>query len=574
MKKISTFFLFSSLLFGPIFLIETHPYLIYFALDFFSDLIGPKNMLATVYFLNGAKNYQWLLKLIAYALYFLVFRSIIIDAFYNRKLLLLFYLLFLFALDLLPLLLCALLKYVLLLCLPVFFARSFKVTNPTAAKKGALILKGWQTNLIINEPEGGILVLGAPGSGKTRFAMEPIIYESIAAGKAGIIYDYDFNLTVDKNRSLTTVAYNVWTKYKKNNSNFFHVNFSKPAYSHRVNPISPAIIEKRSVLTQIISVFSQNLFARSAGKDSFWTQSAQVLLEAVIIALSNRYPKFCTLPHAISVICRGGKKLVAFIRKDDEAAKKAGSILEAHQDAPETFRGILTNLQVSLAILQEESAFWVLSQDQVPLQVNNADKPSVLCLGNMPKEKDTFSPLISAILSASFSCMFQHTGQQSFLAIDEMPTLFLPSFDNIPATVRKYGISTICSLQSNVQLDNVYGTKQASSIRECLKNRLIALCRDQSAEWASKLMGTWEDKKGRQKPVFPKSYIEKMKPSEFFGQVSGSNKAQFQVYLKNVEEIDEDMQLDRLLHLPYPPLDANLTANFQKIEQEATVLVE
>ncbi len=581
MKKVNTFFLLfliSSLLFGPVFLLETHPYLIYYSLlykaNFLSHLIGERNILTVVKFLSNIEPYQWFVKIIAYALYFYKIRDIITDALYNKKNLLLFFLLLLFTLEILPISFYKYLKYPLLIFIPVFFSRTFRINNPTVAKKEALILKGWQSQLIINEPEGGILVLGAPGSGKTRFAMEPIIYESIAAGKAGIIYDYDFNLMVDKNRSLTTVAYNAWKKYKKSRSKFFHVNFLNPAYSHRVNPISPIIIKKRSLLTQIVTVFSQNLFAKSGGKDSFWTQSAQVLLEAVIIALSNRYPKFCTLPHAISIICRGGKKLVAFIRKDEEATKKADSILESHQEAPETFRGILTNLQVSLAKLQEESAFWVLSEDEVPLQINNADQPSILCLGNIPKERDTFSPLISAILWASFSHMLQHTGQKSFIAIDEMPTLFLPSFDTIPATVRKYGISTICSLQSNAQLDNVYGAKEASSIRECLKNRLITLCRDHSADWSSKLMGTWEDKKGRQKPVFPQTYIEKMKPSEFFGQVSGSNKAQFQVYLKNVEEIDEDMQLDRLLHLPYPPLDANLTANFQKIEQEATVLVE
>ena len=97
---------------------------------------------------------------------------------------------------------------VLALLLFVLGRNPFKLPHPTQKALNGFVLRGTLTDLPINKPEEGIFILGAPGSGKTRFAMEPLLEVAIAQGRSGIVYDYDFSLKQGKDRCLTQFAYN------------------------------------------------------------------------------------------------------------------------------------------------------------------------------------------------------------------------------------------------------------------------------------------------------------------------------------------------------------------------------
>ena len=64
----------------------------------------------------------------------------------------------------------------------------------------------------------------------------------------------------------------------------------------------------------------------------------------------------------------------------------------------------------------------------------------------------------------SFKSMYGHNSVKSFVAIDELPTLFIPHLAELPATARKYGISTVACVQSNAQLAHTYGQVGAQKI--------------------------------------------------------------------------------------------------------------
>jgi len=96
----------------------------------------------------------------------------------------------------------------------------------------------------------------------------------------------------------------------------------------------------------------------------------------------------------------------------------------------------------------------------------------VLCLGNTPSEKDVLSPVLAMTISALVSNMYGHGRNKSFVIIDELPTLFLPNLNEIPATARKYNIATVVALQTLAQLEKTYGVLGAREMTESRKNIL------------------------------------------------------------------------------------------------------
>ena len=96
--------------------------------------------------------------------------------------------------------------------------------------------------LPVNAPELGIFLVGAPGCGKTKYIAEPVLFHMIRKGYSGILYDYDFSNTQDKNYSLSSLAYNCCL-HTTGKTKFLSVNFQDLATSARINPITPRHIQ-------------------------------------------------------------------------------------------------------------------------------------------------------------------------------------------------------------------------------------------------------------------------------------------------------------------------------------------
>ena len=93
--------------------------------------------------------------------------------------------------------------------------------------------------LPINNPQRGIYVLGNQGSGKTRYVFEPILYQMIKKGYAGVLYAYGFEATPlapDKSYCLTKFAYNCFLRHQPLGMRFQVINFTHLTSTARINP--------------------------------------------------------------------------------------------------------------------------------------------------------------------------------------------------------------------------------------------------------------------------------------------------------------------------------------------------
>ena len=101
------------------------------------------------------------------------------------------------------------------------------------------------------------------------------------------------------------------------------------------------------------------------------------------------------MPHAVSLALTDDiGKLLEVVSVNDECAGMVASIKAGLKSENQT-AGIMATLQNSLAGINTPEIFWVLSGDDLTLDLNNPQEPKFLSIGNDPGLVDTYSPVIS-----------------------------------------------------------------------------------------------------------------------------------------------------------------------------------
>lgn len=469
----------------------------------------------------------------------------------------------------------------------VFTHRAIK--NPTAAKPSTLWLlgKGGQ-RLPLNAPELGVFIVGAPGSGKTKFVIEPLIYRLIAQGYTGVLYDYDFSAeAMGRNYSLSHLAYQCCREFTGGRTRFVSINFEDLVKTRRINPLSPAYIEDRNRLSHILRTLLLNMAPEM--KEDFWYKNTYALLKGLSILFANRYPAHCTLPHIIVAGLQPVDELMTLLQQDAEARLYASPILDAYKNAPEQLAGVLANFKVMLDKLLDPAIFWVLSGDDTPAIVNDPEAPTVVCLGNTPSKKESFAPVLAMLVSFLSTNMYGHDRAKSFLMLDELPTIFLPHLSEVPATARKYGVSTIVALQNIAQLEKRYTAVGATELQETFSNHLIGRSPYKVAKDWSERMGRRETKTTshtisnnqesktvheKEKLILTPQETMDLGVGEFLGSVAASDAPFFRMKLRPIGAYHPKLGYDHFSPLPITTARVDAPAHFQAIRHKVREIVK
>lgn len=477
----------------------------------------------------------------------------------------------------------------LLAFFPKFFPKG-TFLNPKGYKESEMSfqLKAKLGKMLpINHPETGIFIIGAAGSGKTKSVVEPVLFKMIEKGYAGVLYDYAFSTETKKSDfSLSHLAYNSIVE-KKSKTKFFSINFQDLTTSSRFNPIAPAFIKNKEKLNTCVDTLFSNLSPQMARENGFWYLNSVALLKSIIIFLANQHPAFCTLPHAILLSLQDSASLMAALEQDDEAALCASPVLDAYKFSDKQFAGVIANFKVLLEKLIDEKVFWVLSGNDVPLIVNDANNPSIVALGNTSEDKNTISPILAVVIFSLINQMYDFNRGKSFVMIDELPTIILPQLSEIPATARKYKISTVVALQNMPQLEKSYSDVGAREIQASFSNHFIGRAGDQrSAEEASRMMGKREVEavsttkseqresktiQKREESLFTPQQIMSFQTGEFIGKVVNKEEGFFHIKLSPLEGYIDP---NTFKPLPVAHNEVDVEENFRRIKQDVAKIIE
>lgn len=310
----------------------------------------------------------------------------------------------------------------------------------------------------------GIYISGSAGSGKSKSLFYPIIKQLITNNFSGILYDF-------KSPELSEFAHYV----SKNNSNinFAFLNFKNYKISDRINPLHPNYVTSQAVAFELSSTLINNLLPESIKKKDFWTRSSISVVAGAIWYLRNNHPEKSTLPHLVAMILSfPSVSLVDVISKDLECIGMISSIKEAlDQNAEKMLAGVVGTIKTAFGQLNIPEVFYLLSSNDVDLDLNNPNNPTFLCLGNNSSLSNTYAPVLSLVISVCLRKLNEPNKAKSCVIIDESPTLYVPGLEQLPATARSNKVATIIGVQDYSQMIDKYGDDKAQVLVSNLGNQ-------------------------------------------------------------------------------------------------------
>lgn len=355
----------------------------------------------------------------------------------------------------------------------------------TYEKSTAFKFKAGNKNLIIRNPFRGIFIVGGAGSGKSRTFIYPIIKQSAEQEYTGVLYDF-------KSPELVNLARTCYhgTRVKTN-----VIDFNNIPSSQRTNPI--AYIENAMQATNYTQALIFNLMPEYIQKQDFWSRSILSLFSGTIWFFKKNHPQYATLPHIFAfMFTASAKQVIKILSSDREVKGYISSLAEAiEQGADKQVAGILGTLKNAIGLYNTPDIFWLLSKNEVNLNVNDPNNPTMLLIGNDSKLSDTYAPLCSLIITVTSKLMNEPNKAKSVIIIDESPTIYLPNFEQIPATSRSNKIAVVVGAQDISQMKDKYGVEKAEVLISNLGNQFFGRTTNkETAERVVKLFGQREDK--------------------------------------------------------------------------------
>ena len=221
------------------------------------------------------------------------------------------------------------------------------------------------------------------------------------------------------------------------------------------------------------------------------------LLAGTIWFFRKNHPEYATLPHIFAfMFTASSKQIIKILSADREVKGFISSLAEAvDQGADKQVAGVLGTLKNAIGVYNTPDVFWILSKNEVNLNVNDPKQPTMLLIGNDSKLSDTYAPLCSLIITVASKLMNEPDKLKSVILIDESPTIYLPNFEQIPATSRSNKIAVVVSAQDMSQMRDKYGREKAEMLISNLGNHFFGRTTNRdTAERVVKLFGQNEHK--------------------------------------------------------------------------------
>ena len=326
--------------------------------------------------------------------------------------------------------------------------------------------KGWVN--VVN-PFRATIVLGTPGSGKSYAVVNNFIKQQIEKGYSMYVYDFKFP-------DLSMIAYN----HLMNNLDgykvkpkFYVINFDDPRRSHRCNPIHPDFMTDISDAYESAYTIMLNLNKTWVQKQGdFFVESPIVLFAAIIWYLRiYQNGKYCTFPHAIELLNRKYEDVFPILTSYPELENYLSPFMDAWQGgAMEQLAGQIASAKIPLSRMISPQLYWVMSDSEFTLDINNPEDPKILCVGNNPDRQNIYGAALGLYNSRIVKLINKKGMLKSSVIIDELPTIYFKGLDNLIATARSNKVAVCLGFQDFSQLVRDYGDKEAKVVMNTVGN--------------------------------------------------------------------------------------------------------
>ena len=353
----------------------------------------------------------------------------------------------------------------------------------------SISIKTIQGYINVPNPYRGSLVIGSSGSGKSASIGNAFLQQFVRKGFCGIVYDFKFP-------TLAGVVNTALHLYGKDTDlRYYIVNFQDPTLSHRCNPLAPDNIPTVAHAEEYARAIVNNLDNNTIKHREFFSNSAIAWLAALIWFFRSEHPEHCTLPHVINTaLYPDYSHVISMLEGNAQSADMVRSIATAIKNkADKQIAGVIASLQIMVTRINSPEIVWVLTGRDFTMTINDPNNPKLLCLGSDPGLVDTFSPVVSLIITVALKQMNRQGKRKSFVLLDEAPTLYIPKFEVIPATARSNKVATVYLAQDIAQMVGMLGREKAEVIVANLSNQFYGKVSSvQTAKVVSEMIGKEE----------------------------------------------------------------------------------
>jgi type IV secretory pathway TraG/TraD family ATPase VirD4 len=335
------------------------------------------------------------------------------------------------------------------------------------------------------DAQRGTAVCGGPGSGKTFSVIDPAVRSAIDQGFPVILYDFKY-----PSQTARVAGYAGDKGYK--------VRVFAPGFpeSDVCNPLDFLKDETDSLMArQMAEVLNKNFSMGSGNKseDPFFTQAGDQLTEGIFL-LAKSFKD-----HADLMTCQA---LLSLDKLPDRIRAQQGTMdswiyasfgqLLSVGDAEETLASIVATATNNFTRFMKKdivSAF--CGKTTIPLDLKGKQ---MIVMGLDREKRDVVAPLLATVLHMIVSRnVTKKRSDPLILALDELPTLYLPALVQWLNENREDGLVTILGFQNMAQLEKTYGNELARSILGgCASKAIFNPQEQQSAEMFSEFLGEEE----------------------------------------------------------------------------------
>lgn len=336
---------------------------------------------------------------------------------------------------------------------------------------------------IVN-PRRGVLILGFPGSGKSWFIIEPVIEQLTHKGMSLFVYDFKFPI-------LSEFTYNCFLQQKDKYpaaTRFYCINFTDLSRTYRCNIIDPATLENKSDAIGISKtiMLSMNRTWHSKQGDFFVESPINFLAALIWFLRVYKGGIYCTLPHVIELSKISYDELFTILNVEPSTRGLIGSFKDAYLNKTmEMLDGQIASARIPLARLDSPDFYYVLSGNDVSLDINDPEAPAVLCLGGDSAKHEALAPVLSLYIDRLNKRINQLGRRPTGMVLDEFATVRATSVLSTIATGRSNNIITILAVQDLSQLKSLYSHDEAAQVMNTTGNLICGQIAGETARWVS-----------------------------------------------------------------------------------------
>ncbi|MFG6104871.1 type IV secretion system DNA-binding domain-containing protein [Leptothoe sp. EHU-05/26/07-4] len=308
-------------------------------------------------------------------------------------------------------------------------------------------------SLYLPDLQRGVAVCGGPGSGKTFSVIDPLIRSALDQELPVALYDFKY-----PTQSARHAAYAAKLGYE--------VRVFAPGFpeSDVCNPIDFLRSESDAEMArQIATVLNKNFrLMTQSTEDGFFAAAGDQLTEALLmLAKSTKYPDIMTAQAVLGLTNLGNR--IATAEKLNKWIRVSFTQLIGVKDAEKTASGIVGSASETFTRFMKAGVLGAFcGQTSIPLDLEGKQ---LLIFGMDRERRDVVGPLVATVLHMIVTRnVAKRRKDPLVVAIDELPTLYLPTLVQWLNENREDGLAVTLGFQNLVQLEKTYGRELARAI--------------------------------------------------------------------------------------------------------------